>query len=53
MGKKGKSKFSSQSGALHKLAQQTGHIPNFVQVDFFEYPNNDIFKVINSLNGVA
>jgi hypothetical protein len=38
---------------LDKLAQQTGHIPNFVQVDFFEYPHNDIFKVINALNGVA
>ncbi len=37
---------------LQKLAQKTGHIPNFVQVDFFEYPHNDIFKVINCLNGV-
>lgn len=40
-------------GRLNKLESQTGHIPNFVQVDFFEYPHNDIFKVINSLNGIA
>ena len=38
---------------LNKLRAQTGHIPNFVQVDFFEYPHNDIFKVVNSLNGIA
>jgi hypothetical protein len=38
---------------LDRLAQQTGHIPNFVQVDFFEYPHNDIFKVINELNEMA
>ena len=38
---------------LKKLTKQTGHIPNFVQVDFFEYPHNDLFKVINILNGVV
>jgi hypothetical protein len=38
---------------LSKLVQQTGHIPNFVQVDFFEYPHNDIFKIINELNGIV
>lgn len=37
---------------LNKLKMQTGHIPNFVQVDFFEYPHNDIFKVINLLNNI-
>lgn len=41
------------SRRLAKLAQQTGHIPNFVQVDFFEYPHNDIFRVINELNGIS
>ena len=46
-------RISVLKSRLNKLAQQTGHIPNFVQVDFFEYPNNDIFKVINSLNGIA
>lgn len=38
---------------LSKLTKQTGHMPNFVQVDFFEYPHNDIFKIINDLNGIA
>jgi hypothetical protein len=38
---------------LDKLTQITGHIPNFVQVDFFEYPHNDIFKIINNLNGIV
>lgn len=37
---------------LDRLARQTGHIPNFVQVDFFEYPYNDIFVVVNELNGI-
>lgn len=35
---------------LNQLYKKTGHIPNFVQVDFFQYPHNDIFKVINELN---
>lgn len=38
---------------LHELQKRTGHIPNFVQVDFFQYPHNDIFKVINELNGIT
>jgi hypothetical protein len=38
---------------LDKLAKQTNHIPNFVQVDFFEYPHNDFLKVINALNGIV
>lgn len=38
---------------LERLAQQTGHIPNIIQVDFFQYPNNDIFDVVNELNGVG
>lgn len=35
---------------LRSLWKQTGHIPNFIQVDFFEYPRNDIFTVVNRLN---
>ncbi len=35
---------------LRSLWKQTGHTPNFVQVDFFEYPRNDIFAVVNRLN---
>jgi len=35
---------------LNRLAKQAGQIPNIVQVDFFEYPNNDIFAAIDELN---
>jgi hypothetical protein len=35
---------------LKKLAERAGHIPNIIQVDFFEYPNNDLFEVVRSLN---
>ncbi len=38
---------------LNRLAKQAGQIPNIVQVDFFQYPNNDIFAAIDELNGVA
>ncbi len=37
---------------LDKLAQKAGHIPNIIQVDFFQYPNKDIFDVVNELNGI-
>lgn len=37
---------------LQELQKKTGHIPNFIQVDFFQYPHNDIFRVINEINGV-
>lgn len=33
-----------------RLYRQTGCMPNFIQVDFFEYPNNDIFRVVNDIN---
>jgi len=46
-------RYSILKKRLEKLAHMTSHIPNFVQVDFFEHPNNDIFRVINSLNGIA
>lgn len=35
---------------LKKLADRAGHIPNIIQVDFFEYPNNDLFEVVHALN---
>ena len=35
---------------LNRLAKQAGHIPNIVHVDFFQYPNNDIFAAIDELN---
>lgn len=37
---------------LKRLQKETGHLPNIVQVDFFEYPAGDFFAVINELNGV-
>jgi len=38
---------------LLRLAKEAHHIPNIVQVDFFQYPNNDIFDVIDELNGTG
>ncbi|PKN03867.1 hypothetical protein CVU75_00115 [Candidatus Dependentiae bacterium HGW-Dependentiae-1] len=35
---------------LKKLTEKAGHIPNIVQVDFFEYPNNDLFEVVKQIN---
>ena len=35
---------------LDRLAKQAGHIPNFIQVDFFEMADNDLFEVVNGLN---
>lgn len=36
-----------------QLAIIAGHIPNFISVDFYEYPNLDVFKVQNALNGIS
>lgn len=36
---------------VNRLRDFTGQIPNFIQVDFFQYPNNDIFEVVLALNG--
>lgn len=36
---------------LKRLQKETGHIPNIVQVDFFEHPANDFLSVIKELNG--
>jgi hypothetical protein len=33
-----------------RLWAHTGHIPNIIQVDFFEQPNNDLFEVVAELN---
>lgn len=38
---------------IERLAKQAKKIPNIIQVDFFELPNNDIFDVVNELNGVG
>lgn len=38
---------------LKRLEKEAGQLPTIVQVDFFEYPNNDFFSVINELNGVS
>jgi hypothetical protein len=35
---------------LNRLWSQTGHIPNLVQVDFCEHPNNDLLTVVAQLN---
>jgi hypothetical protein len=43
-------KISVLSRRLERVARQAQHIPNFIQVDFFEYPNNDIFRVVDTLN---
>lgn len=37
---------------LQRLQEQTGHIPNIIQVDFFELPSNDLFEVVDELNGI-
>jgi hypothetical protein len=36
---------------LERLAKQASHIPNIVQVDFFEVASNDVLDVINEFNG--
>lgn len=38
---------------LERLAKQARHIPNIIQVDFYQYPSNDIFDVVNEINGVG
>lgn len=38
---------------VNRLKGVAGQIPNFIQVDFFQYPNSDIFDVVNALNGQA
>ena len=35
---------------LNRLWAQTGHIPNMVQVDFCEHPNNDLLAAVDTLN---
>lgn len=35
---------------LERLAKKAGHMPNIIQVDFFEQPGNDIFEVVNAFN---
>lgn len=37
---------------IDRLKNQTGCIPNIIQVDFFQYPNNDVFEIVNALNGI-
>lgn len=38
---------------LKRLEKEAGQLPTIVQVDFFEYPNNEFVSVINELNGVS
>lgn len=38
---------------LERLAKQAQHIPNIIQVDFYQYPSNDIFDMVNEINGVG
>ncbi len=38
---------------LKALAQGSKHIPNFVEVDFIEKPNMEVFDVVDHLNGVG
>lgn len=35
---------------LERLQAHTGHIPNIIQVDFCEQPNNDLFEVVAEFN---
>lgn len=43
-------KYSCIKRRCERLCKQAGQMPNFIQVDFFEYPHNDIFRVVNDLN---
>jgi hypothetical protein len=38
---------------IKMLREQTGYMPNFIQVDFFEQPNNDVIRVVNAHNAVV
>ena len=35
---------------MQRLTKETGHMPNFIQVDFFEYPHTNIIALVNELN---
>lgn len=37
---------------IARLKSVAGQIPNIIQVDFFQYPNNDIFEAVQALNSV-
>ncbi len=53
-GSKAAAKKVNKRACLHnrlkKLAERAGHIPNIIQVDFFQYPNNDLFEVVKQIN---
>ncbi len=53
-GSKAAAKKVNKRACLHnrlkKLAERAGHIPNIIQVDFFQYPNNDLFDVVKQIN---
>ncbi len=54
--KKGAQKANSSSvlrARLKALGESSKHIPNFIEVDFIEQPNGDVFDVVNHLNGVG
>lgn len=38
---------------MKKIAESINHIPNFISVDFYEYPSKDVFDVVDELNGVG
>lgn len=38
---------------MKQLAEAAQHIPNWISIDFYEYPKHDIFDVIDELNGVG
>lgn len=45
--------FNNLYPRAQRLAKIVDHIPNFISVDFYEYPNFDVFKVQNALNGIS
>lgn len=38
---------------LNRMINLSGSMPNLIEIDFFQVPNNDIFDVVNHLNGVG
>jgi len=42
--------FVHSSRHLNRIKDAAGHIPNFISVDFYTHPNNDIKRAIDELN---
>lgn len=38
---------------MKNISEAINHIPNFISLDFYEYPNKDVFDVLDEINGVG